>query len=48
MSTFTRLLAARIKGYVRLRRSLGYAFQSQALTLTAFGASSTKPHTPDR
>lgn len=36
MSGFLRLLTARIDEYVRLRRSLGYAFRKQAATLRCF------------
>jgi integrase len=36
MNPFSRLLADKIEGYITLRRSLGYVFQSQAATLRAF------------
>ena len=34
MSSFARTLAIKVEDYVTLRRSLGYAFQKQAATLT--------------
>jgi integrase len=33
MSTFAKVLAERVEGYIELRRSLGYAFCKQAITL---------------
>jgi integrase len=36
MSAFTKLLTAKIRDYVRLRRALGYVFEVQAATLSAF------------
>lgn len=35
MSSFAKTLANRVEGYIALRRSLGYAFQKQAMTLRA-------------
>ncbi|MBV8455490.1 MAG: tyrosine-type recombinase/integrase, partial [Acetobacteraceae bacterium] len=35
MSSFAKILAERVEGYIALRRSLGYAFQKQATTLRA-------------
>jgi len=35
MRTFAKTLAARVEGYIKLRRSLGYAFHKQAATLRA-------------
>jgi integrase len=36
VNSFARLLAAKIDDYIRLRRSLGYSFESQGSTLAAF------------
>jgi integrase len=36
MSAFTKLLTAKTRDYVHLRRALGYVFKVQAATLTAF------------
>lgn len=35
MSSFAKMLAERVEGYIALRRSLGYAFRKQAATLRA-------------
>jgi integrase len=37
MSRFAQLVVSKIADYIQLRQSLGYAFQSQAATLQAFG-----------
>ena len=35
MSSFAKILAERVEGYIALRRSLGYTFRKQATTLRA-------------